>query len=251
MLLRKSVKRSFWVDPLASFNPTRLFAHKTFYKRTKIIGTIGPSSSEPETIAKLVENGLNVCRLNFSHGTHASHLKQVEKIRQGVANDPRPFGIPILVDLKGPSIRSGFLSTPDKKIFLKKRDRLELTTEYSHLGDKNRVACSYHKLLESVDPGDLILMADGTLTLQVEEIKPKDKIVVTQVLNDFWLGEKKNMNLPKKKIDLPTITEKDIVDLKNFVVDYDVDMVSISFCRSASDVEFAREILGVRGIYIF
>lgn len=235
------------MDPLSSFNPARLFAHETYYKRTKIIGTIGPASSEPEMIAKLVENGLNVCRLNFSHGTHASHLKQVEKIRQAVSSNPRPFGIPILVDLKGPSIRSGFLRDSEKKIFLKRKDILELTTDYSHLGDNKRVACSYYKLAESVQEGDVILMADGTLTLLVKETRPKDKIVVTQVMNDFWLGEKKNMNLPKKKIDLPTITEKDKLDLKNFVIDYDVDMASISFCRSASDVETAREILGIRG----
>jgi pyruvate kinase len=115
------------------------------------------------------------------------------------------------------------------------------------LGDNKRIACSYGKLASSVSEGDIILVADGTLTLQVIQSKPDDGLVLTKVLNDFVLGECKNMNLPRKKIDLPTITNKDKRDLQGFARDHDIDMVSISFCRTANDVELARELLGVKG----
>ena len=246
-MLRKISKRFMWVDPLSSFNPKRIFSLKSNYKRTKIIGTIGPASSDPEMIEKLVNKGLNVCRLNFSHGNYNTQSKLVEKIRKGIKNNPRSFGIPILMDLKGPSIRTGFVRDISKKIFLKKFDLLELTTDYSHLGTNKRISCSYSKLASSVGKGDLILVADGTLTLQVLDSKPDDGLVLTKVLNDFVLGESKNMNLPRKKIDLPTITNKDKRDLQGFARDHDIDMVSISFCRTANDVELAREVLGVRG----
>ena len=247
MLLCRRLFRNIWVDPLSSFNPKRIFSLKSFYKRTKIVGTIGPASSDPEMIAKLVGHGLNVCRLNFSHGTHESQAELVRIIREGLKNNARPFGIPILMDLKGPSIRSGFLKNEAKKVFLKKHSMLEITTDYSHLGDENKIACSYTHLARSVNPKDVILMADGTLTLIVVEVQPTNGLILTRVLNDFWLGEKKNMNLPKKKIELPTITEKDKRDLRDFAREQDIDMISVSFCRSANDIETAREILGVRG----
>lgn len=238
------------MDPLSSFNPKRIFSLKSFYKRTKIIGTIGPASNEPEMVEKLVNNGLNVCRLNFSHGTYESQSTLVHQIRKGVQSNPRPFGIPILMDLKGPSIRTGFISNQDKQILLRKNDLLELTTDYSFLGNQKRVACSYPKLAQSVAEGDLILVADGTLTLMVLDSKPEEGLVLTKVINDFVLGERKNMNLPRKKIDLPTITPKDKRDLQGFARDHEIDMISVSFCRSANDIEYARELLGVRGNHI-
>jgi pyruvate kinase len=174
----------------------------------------------------------------------------VRQIRKGVESNPRPFGIPILMDLKGPSIRTGFIHNKDKKIMLRKFEYLELTTDYSHLGTHKRIACSYPKLAASVNKDDLILVADGTLTLLVVDSKPHEGLVLTKIMNDFVLGESKNMNLPRKKIDLPTITAKDKRDLQGFARDHEIDMISVSFCRTANDIEYARELLGVKGNHI-
>lgn len=245
-MLNRFVKRRFVFKTTSFFAVENIFLENSHKKRTKVVATLGPASSTKEVIGQHFQNGLNVCRLNFSHGTHETHGKLVETVREAYQYSTRPFGHPIMMDLKGPSIRTGFLKNK-QPVFLKKGEHLDITTEYSYLGDQNKIACSYSKLIDSVNEGDLILVGDGNLTLKVVSKTPAQNTLRTIVLNDYKLGEKKNMNLPGNAVDIPTITEKDAFDLKNFTVSYAIDLVSVSFCRTAEDVHNCRHILGLNG----
>lgn len=245
-MLTRFVKRQFVYKTTSFFAVEKIFLENSYKKRTKVVATLGPASNTKEIIGQHFQNGLNVCRLNFSHGTHESHGKLVETIREAYQYSARPFGHPIMMDLKGPSIRTGFLKNKTP-IFLTKGEHLDITTEYSFLGEQHKISCSYPKLLESVKEGDLILVADGNLALQVISKNPSHNTLRTLVLNDYKLGEKKNMNLPGNSVDIPTITEKDAFDLKNFTVPHAIDLVSVSFCRTADDIHQCRHILGLNG----
>jgi len=245
-MLKRLLQRPFSLKTTSNFAVENIYSENKHNKRTKIVATLGPASSTKEVIGTHFQNGLNVCRLNFSHGTHESHGKLVDTVREAYQYSPRPFGLPIMMDLKGPSIRTGFLKNK-QPVFLNKGDFLEITTEYSYLGDKNKISCSYPKLLDSVKEGDRIYVADGNLALKVISKSPAQNTLKAMVLNDYKLGEKKNMNLPGNRVDIPTITEKDTFDLKNFTIPCNIDLVSISFCRSAEDVEKCRHILGING----
>lgn len=245
-MLSRIATRHFSEQRTSSFAIEKIFLANSHKKHTKVVATLGPASSTPEVIGQHFQNGLNVCRLNFSHGTHETHGKLVETVREAYKYSSRAFGHPIMMDLKGPSIRTGFLKNK-QPVYLTKGEHVDITTEYSHLGDKNKISCSYPKLLESVQEGDFIFVADGNLALRVVSKDPSHNTLRALVLNDYKLGEKKNMNLPGNRVDLPTITDKDAFDLKNFTVPYGIDLVSISFCRTAEDVLHCREILGLNG----
>jgi pyruvate kinase len=152
-----------------------------------------------------------------------------------------------MLDTKGPEIRTGLL-VDHKSITLKEGQDLEITTDYTILGDSTRISCSYVTLPTSVTVGSNILIADGTLMCRVKELRATSVIVT--VCNSVTIGEKKNMNLPGVVVDLPTITEKDKDDLINFGVKYNVDMIAASFVRKASDVHTIREVLGPAGRHI-
>lgn len=215
-------------------------------KRTKIVGTIGPVSNNQEMIQSFIANGLNIFRLNMSHGTLESQAKTVNTIRNSFATSKRPSGLPILMDLKGPSIRTGFLKD-NKPVKLVKDQTLIITTDSSFIGSNEKIACSYNALLDSVKVGDQIYIGDGNLAVEVLKISSSENSVYTRVLNNYVLGERKNMNLPGNTVDLPTITEKDEFTLKNFTIPNEIDMVSVSFCRSADDIHKCRNILGLNG----
>eukprot|EP01029_Cantina_marsupialis_P015509 TRINITY_DN339_c0_g1_i1.p1 TRINITY_DN339_c0_g1~~TRINITY_DN339_c0_g1_i1.p1 ORF type:complete len:503 (-),score=195.87 TRINITY_DN339_c0_g1_i1:171-1679(-) len=216
-------------------------------RKTKIICTIGPSCWSREMLGKMLQAGMNVARLNFSHGDHEVHANTVANLRAALADNPEK-ACAILLDTKGPEIRTGFLSTEDKKVVLKAGQDLELTTDYEHLGDSTKIACSYKALPTSVKVGQKILAADGSLIMTVKELKT-ESIIVT-VMNNAIVGERKNMNLPGVIVDLPTITEKDRNDLVNFGLVHGVDFIAASFLRKASDVHYIREVLGPRGANI-
>lgn len=131
---------------------------------------------------------------------------------------------------------------------MKKGQDLEISTDYEFLGDENGFACSYKSLCSSVKVGGQILIADGSLVCKVKEIK--EKSVITEVMNNAKIGERKNMNLPGCKVDLPTITEKDENDLVEFGLKHNVDFVALSFARSGDDIDECRDILGPRGSHI-
>lgn len=150
-----------------------------------------------------------------------------------------------MLDTKGPEIRTGFLAGAEKKVTLKEGSIVEITTDYSFLGNESKFACSYKSLPTSVQVGSTILVADGTLTMRVIEVHAEGISVV--MLNEGVLEERKNMNLPGVVVDLPTISEKDRVDIVDFAVKHKMDMIAASFVRKGKDIDFIREVCGERG----
>lgn len=148
------------------------------------------------------------------------------------------------MDTKGPEIRSGFFAGGVKKIDLIKNSELILTSDYTFQGDSTKLACSYEGLAKSVQPGQTILVADGSLVLTVKSINMEAGEVTCNVENTASIGERKNMNLPGVVVDLPTLTEKDIDDIVNWGIPNEIDFIAASFVQKASDVSKIREVLG-------
>jgi pyruvate kinase len=217
-------------------------------RKTKIICTMGPSCWEVDMLCKLIEAGMNCARLNFSHGSHEAHGATVERIHEAMARYPDKH-VAILLDTKGPEIRTGFFTEEcGGKIELKAGQDLKLVTDYSFKGDSTCFACTYEKLPTSVKPGNQILMADGSVVLEVKECGP-DYVICT-VLNNAKIGERKNMNLPGVHVDLPVLGEKDKEDILNFGIPHGVNYIAASFVQSGQDVDEIRELLGRRGRHI-
>lgn len=154
-----------------------------------------------------------------------------------------PFYSAVMLDTKGPEIRSGFFANDAKKIELVKGQTLTLTSDYSFKGDSKKLACSYPSLARDVTPGQSILVADGSLVLTVLTTDIATGEVQTRVENNVAIGERKNMNLPGVVVDLPTLTEKDVDDIVNWGIKNDVDYIAASFVRKADDVHLIRKIL--------
>jgi len=217
-------------------------------RKTKIVCTIGPACWEIEQLEELVEAGLTVARLNFSHGDHPTHKRTLDRVREAAKNMNKH--VAIMLDTKGPEIRTGFFADDAKKIVLAKGETITLTSDYSFKGNKSKLACSYQSLATSVKQGQSILVADGSLVLTVLSCDPAAGEVDCRIENNAVIGERKNMNLPGVHVDLPTCTEKDIDDIQNFACKYDLDFIAASFVRKASDVQFIRSKLGGKDIKI-
>jgi len=173
---------------------------------------MGPACWDVPTLVKLIDAGMNTARLNFSHGDHEAHGATLKRVREAAAQRPEK-NLAILLDTKGPEIRTGFFKPEcNGKIHLKAGQTVELTTDYSFKGDETKFACTYDKLPSSVKPGSAVLIADGSLVLTVTECKAKS--VMCRVENNQSIGERKNMNLPNVKVDLPVLQPKDIDDLQ-------------------------------------
>jgi pyruvate kinase len=215
-------------------------------RKTKIVCTIGPACANVETLVKMIDLGMNIARLNFSHGDHVMHAETVRIIRE--ANKQRPEkAVAIMLDTKGPEIRTGLLRNHEP-VQLEAGQELIISTDYTLEGDSNIISCSYPKIHKVLSPGKVILIADGTIVCEVIEIL--DNGVKVQVKNSCKIGEKKNMCLPGISIDLPTLTEKDEDDLENFALKYNLDFIAASFVRRASDIDEIRDVLGPRGAHI-
>lgn len=209
-------------------------------KKTKIVCTIGPSSESPEIIEDLIKNGMNVARLNFSHGTHEEHLAKMKTIRKVRRKLNRP--IAIMLDTKGPEIRTGNFNIDE--VFLKPGDVFTLTTRDVE-GTEEIVSVSYEGLPNDVEVGSVIYIDDGLVQLEVTEIKD-DTDVVCRALNNGVLSNHKGVNLPGSKTNLPAITPKDIDDIK-FGIENDIDLIAASFVRKKEDVYEIRRILEDNG----
>ncbi|WP_051283997.1 pyruvate kinase [Desulforegula conservatrix] len=207
--------------------------------RTKIICTIGPSSSTPEIIKAMIQEGMNVARLNFSHGTHEQHAEKIVMIRK--VADELGKHVAILQDLCGPKIRIGLVKEPG--IRLDSGSTLILTTEIL-VGEDGKVSVSYKNLPRDVKSGDIILLADGMMELAVREIKG-DEIFCT-VITGGVLTSNKGINLPSGTISTPSLTDKDKADLE-FGLKHDIDFVALSFVRRASDIHEARQLIIAAG----
>ncbi len=204
--------------------------------KTKIIATVGPACSTYEKLLALVQEGVNVFRINFSHGTHDQHSEVIKNIRR--INNDFPFNIAILADLQGPKLRVGEIK--DNALDLKKGDTFYFTNE-KLIGTIENVYISYPNFHTDVRIGEKILIDDGKIEVQVVEIGSDNRVKVV-VLNDGILSSRKGVNLPDTKISLPSLTEKDLADL-DFIVSQDIDWLALSVVRRPEDVTELRQML--------
>ena len=213
---------------------------KSDLRKTKIVGTIGPASEN--RLKELFDAGLNVCRINYSHGSYDEQewkTQEIIKIRE--END---LPIPMILDMQGPEIRTGMLVTgKNEKIPLEDGQKFVLVNE-DIIGDKDKVSVTYKNLYKDVQPGTKILIDDGAIELKVDEIVDKD--IHCTVVHGNPLGSRKTMNLPGTIIRLPALKEKDINDLKAACA-HEYDYVAISFARNLDDIAQVRKVLDENG----
>jgi pyruvate kinase len=209
-------------------------------RKAKIVATLGPASSSPEKLRALLLAGMDVARVNMSHGAHERHAETIRLAREIAAELNRPLAI--LLDLSGPKIRTGKLRD-GAPIRLNQGETLTITTR-DVVGEPGLVATTYTHLPKDVSSGDRILLADGLIELRVERVDAPD--VLCRVINGGDLGENKGINLPGVKISAPSMTEKDHADLR-FGIEQGVDYVALSFVRSARDCIGAKTLIEFLG----
>ncbi|MEK6780482.1 MAG: pyruvate kinase [Bacteroidota bacterium] len=207
---------------------------KISYNKTKIVATVGPASNNKEMLRALVKEGVDVFRLNFSHGTHEDHLKVINYVRE--INAEMGTNVALLQDLQGPKIRVNDMQ-PGIEIVAGKE--IIITTR-EVLGNSELVSTSYDRLPKDVKVGDMILIDDGKIELKVKQVRDID--VVCTIIYGGPLKPRKGINLPNTKVSAPSLTEKDLADL-HFGLTHKVDWVALSFVRKAQDIISLREII--------
>jgi len=210
---------------------------------TKIIATIGPSCNNKETLKKMFMEGLDVCRLNFSHGTHEDHEHAIKIIKE--LNKELGANIAILADLQGPKLRIGEIQ--NNQVMLKEGNTIQFVTD-DCLGTAEKVYMSYQHFPLDVMPGEAVLVDDGKIKLEVLDTNRKDTVTL-KIINGGMLSSKKGVNLPNTKISLPSLTEKDIEDVQ-FVLKHDVHWIALSFVRNVKDIIDLREIINQTGRFV-
>jgi pyruvate kinase len=205
-------------------------------RRAKIICTIGPSCSTEAALRQLVQVGMDVARLNFSHGSHQDHARHIETLRRVVAEEDKT--ICILQDLQGPKIRTGMLKG-HQPVTLKTGGQVTITTRDME-GTPELISTTFKGLADEVKPGTCILLSDGRIELRVTDIIGDD--IECKVINGGPLGENQGINLPGAALSIPALTEKDRKDLE-FGLEHGVDVIALSFVRSAADVMEAKQII--------
>ncbi|MBI9108808.1 MAG: pyruvate kinase [Spirochaetales bacterium] len=212
----------------------------TDFAKTKIIGTIGPAVNSQDMMEKLLHAGMDVARLNFSHGSHGEHAENIRIIRE--ASKKTDWPIAILADLCGPKIRLGVLETP---IEIEAGETIVISANpAAYKGVNKMIPTDYTNLASDVKPGDRILMDDGLLQVSVRESQGED--VLCEVIDGGTVKSRKGMNLPNVNISVSAITQKDRSDL-DFIVTQDIDFVALSFVRSRDDIRELRWLLKERG----
>jgi pyruvate kinase len=208
-------------------------------RRTKIVATLGPASSDPRTLARMIDAGLDVVRMNFSHGTAAEHRQRVELVRSLALKAGRAVGV--LVDLQGPKIRIGKFS--GGKIMLRAGEKFVLDAE-CEIGDAHRVGLDYKGLPKDVRPGDTLLLDDGRIVLGVSMVKGARITCVVE--QGGALSNNKGINRKGGGLTAPALTEKDMRDIKT-AAELKADFLGISFPRSGADIRWARDIMHKAG----
>ena len=203
-------------------------------RRTKIVCTLGPASSDRETIRNLIDAGMDVARMNFSHGTHEEHRERVQQVRAAAQDAGRV--VAILQDLQGPKIRVGEMK--DGEVMLEQGQDFTITTTSEEVGTSERIYIDYETLPQDAEPGGRILIDDGLLELEVTDIEGGE--IRTRVVEGGPLRSRKGVNLPNIQTTAPSMTEKDREDLE-LGLELDVDMIALSFVRERSDVEALTE----------
>ncbi|MEX0912555.1 MAG: pyruvate kinase [Gemmatimonadota bacterium] len=200
-------------------------------RRTKIVCTLGPATSTAEKIGELMEAGMDVARINFSHADQEAHGKAIALVREVAARRNRP--VAVLADLQGPKIRVGLLPEP---ITLKPGDSVTFAPEGEHVGDE--IPTTYPELASDVEAGDVVLLADGLMELVVVDTAPPRAEL--RVIHGGILTSNKGINLPGVRMSVPSLTQKDVEDLE-YALEQDVDYIALSFVREASDVLDLKE----------
>ena len=206
------------------------------FRHSKIVCTIGPATRSPRMLLRLLRAGMDVARLNFSHGTHAEHAQTISMLRSAAVQHQKP--IAILVDLQGPKIRTGPLAG-SRPVQLRAGQRFVITTRRI-LGDSTRVSTTFRPLPREVRRGDRILLSDGLIALRVLQVRARE--VVCEVANGGALGEHKGINLPGLKLRVPALTRKDRKDLA-FALKHGANYIAVSFVRRPEDVLLAKSLV--------
>lgn len=209
---------------------------KTVYNRTKIVATLGPASSSKETLLSMIKAGVDVCRLNFSHGRQADHQTVINIIRE--INKQYKTNVGILADLQGPKIRIGLVK--DGGVQLLNGSQIEITTK-EMIGDEKQIYITYESFPKDVRPGEIILLDDGKIQMRVLATNNKDS-VTCEIVHGGVLTSRKGVNLPNTKVSIPSLTEEDLSNLE-FALQNDVEWIGLSFVRSAEDIVELKRII--------
>ncbi len=214
---------------------------KTKLRKTKIVGTIGPASQSEEMLTKLVNAGLNVTRINFSHGGYEENGEKIETIKAVREKLNKP--VALLLDTKGPEIRTGVLETGNEKVTINEGQEFTFVND-DIIGNNERTSISYKELYKDVTVGSTLLVDDGAIEFKITKIDGKD--IVCKALNTGRLGSRKTMNVPGVKLELPALTQKDIDDITEGIK-RGFDYIAASFVRKEADVKALRDLLDSNG----
>ncbi|HPT87020.1 MAG TPA: pyruvate kinase [Bacillota bacterium] len=205
-------------------------------KKTKIICTLGPASSSVAVLEKLINAGMNIARLNFSHGTYAEHAERIRLVREAAAKTKQPVGI--LADIQGPKIRTGLL--PNEPLMMNKGDRFFLSADPAKEGLPGYIYVKYPTLNEDVQVGRNIFLADGMIGMKILEKRPEG--ILCEVTSGGELTSKKGVTFPGVSVNLPAMTEKDRKDIA-FAVEQKLDFIAVSFARKAEHIDEIRSLV--------
>lgn len=213
---------------------------KLSFNRTKIVATMGPASAKKDVLLAMVKAGVNVCRLNFSHGKAEDHQKTIDLIRE--INEQYKTNIAMLADLQGPKIRIGLVK--DGGIHLVNGKHINMTT-HECIGDENQIYITYDTFPQDVEANEIILLDDGKLQLKVIETNRKDN-VLCEIIHGGILTSRKGVNLPNTKVSIPSLTEEDLINLQ-FALQNDVEWIGLSFVRTGEDIVELKRIISRSG----
>ena len=213
---------------------------KPFHSRTKIVATLGPASAKPDVLYSMFNAGLDVCRLNFSHGSQADHQAVLDTIRD--LNKKYDYNVGILADLQGPKIRIGLVKEGGINLI---NGKTTVITTQECIGNEERIYITYQNFPQDVQAGEIILLDDGKLQMKVISTNLKDE-VVCEIVHGGILTSRKGVNLPNTKVSIPSLTPEDRENLE-FVLENDVEWIGLSFVRKAEDIIELKKIIADRG----
>ncbi|MFC3561821.1 pyruvate kinase [Pedobacter jamesrossensis] len=213
---------------------------KPFHSRTKIVATLGPASAKPEILYSMFNAGLDVCRLNFSHGSQADHQAVLDTIRD--LNKKYDYNVGILADLQGPKIRIGLVKEGGINLI---NGKTTVITTNECVGNEERIYITYQSFPQDVQAGEIILLDDGKLQMKVISTNLKDE-VLCEIVHGGILTSRKGVNLPNTKVSIPSLTPEDRENLE-FVLKNDVEWIGLSFVRKAEDIIELKQIIAERG----